>query len=56
MWSYSGLKDKSRTSEEEVPKEILHKQVHSLTKLTKRDKIPSCPAKSFTASKPLPKV
>jgi hypothetical protein len=55
MWSYYGLKDKSSTSKE-VPKEFLHKQVHSLTKMTKKDKIPPCPAKPFSISKPLPKV
>jgi hypothetical protein len=56
MWSYDGAKDKSRTSEEEVSEETLQKQICSLTKLRRKDKIPPHPVKPFTASKPVPKV
>jgi hypothetical protein len=56
MWNYSCLKDKSRTLEEDVPEETVQKQVRSLTKLTKTDRIPPCPAAPYSASKSLPKV
>jgi hypothetical protein len=56
MWNYFGSKHKLRNSEEDVPKEILQKQVRSLTMLTKNDVIPPCPATPYSASKPLPKV
>jgi hypothetical protein len=50
MWSYSSVKDKLGTSEEEVPGEIFQKQVRSLTKRTRKDKVPPCPTKPFTTS------
>jgi hypothetical protein len=56
MWSYSGTKDDSRISEEDLPTEIFEMQVRSLTKLTKKMVVPACLGKSFTSSNPLPKV
>jgi ribonucleotide reductase alpha subunit len=56
MWNYSCLNDKSRTLEEDVPEETIQKQVRSLTKLTKTNRIPPCPAAPYSASKSLPKV
>jgi hypothetical protein len=56
MWTYSGTIDKSRTLAEEVVDEVIQKQVRSLTKLTKNNTIPPCPAIPYSASKPLPKV
>jgi hypothetical protein len=56
MWSYSGLKDTSRTLEEEVPREIFQEHVRSLTKMMKKDKVPPCLTKTFTVSNPLPKL
>jgi hypothetical protein len=56
MWSYSGPKNESRISEEEVPNEIFEKQVLSLTKLMKRNEIPPCLVKPFDSTNPLLKV
>jgi hypothetical protein len=50
MWNYSGASDKLRTSEEEVPDEVIQKQVCSLTKLTKNDIVPPCPVTPYSAS------
>jgi hypothetical protein len=47
MWSYSGLKDKSRISDKVVPDEIFEDQVRSLTKLTKKNKVPCSLAKPY---------
>jgi hypothetical protein len=52
----SGTTDKMMALEEEVPEEIVQKQVRSLTKLTKRNTVPPCLATPYTASNPLPKV
>jgi hypothetical protein len=51
----SGTTDKTMALEEEVPEEIVQKQVRSLTKLTKRNTVPPCPATPYTTSNLFPK-
>jgi hypothetical protein len=44
LWSYSGLKDSSQVSEEDIDKKDLDKRVRSLTTLTKDHDIPALAA------------
>jgi hypothetical protein len=56
LWSYSGLKDSSRVSEEDIDKKDLDKRVRSLTTLTKDHDIPALAADFFDSERPLPSV
>jgi hypothetical protein len=53
-WSFSGLKDKSRVSDQELPEEIFEKQVWSLMKLAKKHRIPVVLAKPYDTRNPPP--
>jgi hypothetical protein len=56
FWSYSGLEDSSRVSEEDIDKKDLDKRVRALTTLTKDDKIPALAADFFDFEHPLSAV
>jgi hypothetical protein len=56
LCSYSGLKDSSRVSEEDIDKKDLNKRVRSLTTLTKDHDIPALAADFFDSECPLPSV
>jgi hypothetical protein len=56
LWSYSGLKDSSRVSEEDIDKKDLDKRVRSLTILTKDHDIPALAANFFDSEHPSPLV
>jgi hypothetical protein len=56
LWSYSGLKDSSRVSKEDIEQKDLDKQVRALTTLTKDHDIPSLAADFFDSEHPLPLV
>jgi hypothetical protein len=56
LWSYSGLEDSSRVSEEDIDKKNLDKRVRALTTLTKDDEIPALAADFFDSEHPLPAV
>jgi hypothetical protein len=56
LWSYSGLKDSSRVSEEDIDKKDLNKRVRALTTLTKDHEIPALTADFFDFEHPLPTV
>jgi hypothetical protein len=56
LWSYSGLDDPSRVSNQDPEKKDLDKRVRSLTTLTKEKEIPASTADFFDSAHPLPKV
>jgi hypothetical protein len=56
LWTYSGLKDSSRVSEEVVEQKDLDKRVRALTTLTKDHDIPALAADFFDSERPLPSV
>jgi hypothetical protein len=56
LWSYSGLEDSSRVSEEDIDKKDLDKRVRALTTLTKDHDIPALTADFFDFEHPLPAV
>jgi hypothetical protein len=56
LWSYSGLKDSSRVSEEDMDKKDLDKRVKSLTTLTKDHDIPALATDFFDSERPFPSV
>jgi hypothetical protein len=56
FWSYSGLKDPSRVSEEDIDKKDIDKRVRSLTTLTKDHDIPELATDFFDSERPLPSV
>jgi hypothetical protein len=56
FWSYSGLKDSSRVSEEEIEQKDLNKRVRALTTLTKDHHISTLAADFFDSERPLPSV
>jgi hypothetical protein len=56
LWSYAGLEDPARVSEELLPKENVDKRVRALTKLTKDHSIADVTAKFFDLEHPLPEV
>jgi hypothetical protein len=56
LWSYSGLKDSSPVSEEDIDKKDLDKRVRSLTTLTKDHDIPALATDFFDSERPLPSV
>jgi hypothetical protein len=56
LWSYFGLEDSSRVSEEDVDKKDLNKRVRALTTLTKDHEIPALTADFFDSEHPLPAV
>jgi hypothetical protein len=56
LWAYSGLKDSSRVSEEDIEQKDLEKRVRALTTLTKDHDIPALAADFFDSEHPLPAV
>jgi hypothetical protein len=56
LWSYSGLEDPSRISEDLIEKQDVDKRVRSLTKLTKDDAVAELAAGYFDSVHPLPEV
>jgi hypothetical protein len=56
LWTYSGLKDSSRVSEEDIEQKDLDKRVRALTTLTKDHDIPALVADFFDSEHPLPSV
>jgi hypothetical protein len=56
LWSYSGLKDPSRDSEEDIDKKDIDKRVRSLTTLNKDHDILELAADFFDSERPLPSV
>jgi hypothetical protein len=56
LWSYSGLEDPTRVSEDLILKEDVDKRVRSLTKLTKEHAVADLTADFFDSVHPLPEV
>jgi hypothetical protein len=56
LWSYSGLEDPARISEDPIEKQDVDKQVRSLTKLTKDHAVAELAASYFDSVHPLPEV
>jgi hypothetical protein len=56
LWSYSGLVDSSRVSEDLIEKQDANKRVRNLTKLTKDHAIADLAAHYFDSEHPLPEV
>jgi hypothetical protein len=56
LWAYSGLKDSSRVSEEDIEQKDLDKRVRALTTLTKDHDIPALAADFFDFERSLPAV
>jgi hypothetical protein len=56
LWSFSGLGDSSRVSDDLFEKKDLDKRVRALTILTKEDEIPDLTANYFDAQHPWPAV
>jgi hypothetical protein len=56
LWSYSGLEDPSRISEDLMEKQDVDKRVRSLTKLTKDHAVAELSANYFDSVHPLPEV
>jgi hypothetical protein len=56
LWSYSGLEDPTRVSEDLMKKEDVDKRVRSLTKLTKEHAVADLTADYFDSVHPLPEV
>jgi hypothetical protein len=56
LWSYSGLVDPSRLSEDLMDKQDVDKRVRSLTKLTKDHAVADLTANYFDSVHPLPEV
>jgi hypothetical protein len=56
LWSYSGLVDPSRISEDLIEKQEVDKRVRSLTKLTKDHAVADLAANYFDSVHPLPEV
>jgi hypothetical protein len=56
LWSYSGLEDPARVSEDLIEKQDVDKRVRSLTKLTKEHAVVDLTADYFDSVHPLPEV
>jgi hypothetical protein len=56
LWSYSGLEDPTRISEDLIEKKDIDKRVKSLTKLTKDHAVADLTADYFDSVHPLPEV
>jgi hypothetical protein len=56
LWSYFGLEDPTRFSEDLILKEDVDKRVRSLTKLTKEHTVADLTADFFNSMHPLPEV
>jgi hypothetical protein len=56
LWSYSGLVDPSRISDDLMEKKDIDKRVRSLTKLTKEHAVIDLTASFFDSTHPLPEV
>jgi hypothetical protein len=56
LWSYSGLEDPARISEDLMLKQDVDKRVRSLTKLTKDHAVADLTSSFFDSTHPLPEV
>jgi hypothetical protein len=56
LWSYAGLEDPARISEDLIEKQDVNKRVRSLTKLTKDHAVAELAAGYFDSVHPLPEV
>jgi hypothetical protein len=56
LWTFSGLRDSSRVSEDLMEKKDLDKRVRDLTTLNKDNKIADLAARYFNCEHPLPAV
>jgi hypothetical protein len=56
LWTYSGLEDPTRISEELIEKKDVDKRIRSLTKLTKDHAVADLTADYFDSVHPLPEV
>jgi hypothetical protein len=56
LWSYSGLEDPTRVSEDLIEKQDMDKRVRNLTKLTKDHAVADLTADYFDSVHPLPEV
>jgi hypothetical protein len=56
LWSFSGLEDPTRISEDLISKEDVDKRVRNLTKLTKEHAVADLTADFFDSVHPLPEV
>jgi hypothetical protein len=56
LWTYSGLEDPTRISEDLMSKEDVNKRVRNLTKLTKEHSVADLTADFFDSVHPLPEV
>jgi hypothetical protein len=56
LWSFSGLEDPTRISEDLISKEDVDKRVWNLTKLTKEHAVADLAADFFDSVHPLPEV
>jgi hypothetical protein len=56
LWTYSGLEDPTRISEDLILKEDVDKRVRNLTKLTKEHSVADLTADFFDSVHPIPEV
>jgi hypothetical protein len=56
LWTFSGLEDPTRISEDLMSKEDVDKRVRNLTKLTKEHSVADLKADFFDSVHPLPEV
>jgi hypothetical protein len=56
LWTYSGLEDPTRISEDLMSKEDVNKRVRNLTKLTKEHSVADLKADFFDSVHPIPEV
>jgi hypothetical protein len=56
LWTYAGLEDPARTSEDLMLKDDADKRVRNLTKLKKEDSVDDLTADFFDSVHPLPEV
>jgi hypothetical protein len=56
LWTYAGLEDPTRISEDLMPKDDVDKRVRNLAKLTKDDSVDALTANFFDSVHPLPEV
>jgi hypothetical protein len=56
LWSFSGLEDPARVSEDLIDKKDVDKRVRNITKLTKEHAVADLAAEHFDSVHPLPEV
>jgi hypothetical protein len=56
LWTFSGLEDPARVSEDLIDKKDVDKRVRGLTKLTKEHAVAALTAEYFDSVHPLPEV